>query len=57
MKKTYINPEINLFELKGKTAILINSVEGFKSGLNNTAVDGGSALGRGGSSWDDDDDE
>ena len=59
MKKTYINPIIEVVNIE--TAQILNSasVEGFASGLNSEPVEdagnGTNALSRGSSLWDDED--
>lgn len=53
MKKTYIKPEINLYQFMAKNTLLAGSAT-FSSGLGNTNSNGGDALSRD-MDWDDDD--
>ena len=53
MKKTYQNPTTKVVMIKTMQMI---AVSGFNRELNNTGDNGSKALGRRGSSWDDEDD-
>lgn len=54
MKKTYIKPTTSLFEITGKQTLLNAS---FNESLGSNGVNGSAALGRGGDSFWDDEDE
>lgn len=46
MKKTYINPSIDVYELKATQQLLAGSVEGFNDELDTTGGNGSVALSR-----------
>ena len=46
MKKTYLNPAIEVADMELTEMIAASGVEGFDSALDETGTDGGSALGR-----------
>ena len=54
MKKTYIKPTLSQYIIESKQSLLTGSAT-FTSGLGSEGTDGGNALSRGGSLWDDED--
>lgn len=56
MKKTYQNPEMKIVNVQ-TTQLMAGSPDGFNSTKGTTKVSGSAALGRGGSYWDDEDEE
>jgi hypothetical protein len=55
MKKTYINPEMNVIKIATQQMLAASGPDGFSGGLNNSGSGGGNALGRE-DDWDDWDD-
>lgn len=55
MKKVYIEPTMNIVKVQ-VSQMIAASPEGYDKNINTTGGDGGSALGRSNSIWDDEED-
>jgi hypothetical protein len=55
MKKTYINPVMNVVKIETQKMLAASNPDGFAGGLNTTGGGGSNALGREDDDWDWDD--
>ena len=52
MKKTYINPVMNVVKIETQQMLAASNPDGFAGGLNTTGGSGSNALGREDDDWD-----